>query len=1319
MRQPAQRTVTNRSLIAHQLCVWPNLPGTVFLVGSVMELGVLGPFEVRIDHSEAVALGGRRQRALLVILALHANEVVSTDRLIDQLWGESPPATGLHTIQVFVSRLRGALGSAGNRLITRPPGYLLDVRVDELDADRCDRRYASARAALAAGEPERAKGLLVEAEGLWRGPPLAEFTYEPFAQPEIARLEELRVSCREELIEAELALGRHAEVVSDLEGLVREHPFRERPRGQLMLALHRSGRQAEALAVFQQTRRLLVDELAVEPSGPLRRLEQAILRQDPALDGPLPAAAAPEAAPAADEPAPATPEAKPPPARARETVLRKTATVLVARLVAPPDTDPEIARTQFAVARSEIRRIVGYHGGVFVSGLGGEVVGVFGLPITREDDALRAVRAADELRARVVALSDNEPSEVVVGVGVDTGEVVAEAPGDMFGQPLVGAVALAGTASEGEVLLSDATRRFVAKAARVEPAPDATGWRLVEIGEQPPGLRQRPHSPMVDRVSELAAAQMSCERAAREGGAQLLTVLGDAGIGKSRLAQELVNQLGDQATVLTGRCLSYGEGVAFWPMREALTKAAGGESRDAIRTLVGSQENAALIADVVAATIGLTPGETLGEQVPWAFRRLLEALAQQRPLVLVIDDAHWAEPPLLDLIEYFVDWLRAPVQLLCLARPELLDVRPGFGGGRPRVSSLVLGPLSDDDARQLVTLHLGQRSQAAAVAARILQTAEGSPLFVEQLLAMSAEDPSWDATREIPPTIHSLLAARLDRLGPAERAFIERAAVIGREFWPRAVIELLSADARSSAEPALRTLVHRGLIQPQPSVLAGEEQLRFHHILIRDVAYRSIPKRQRSELHERFADWLAKRGESYDEFVGFHLEQALSCGNEVGRPQVELRPLAERAAESLSIAGRRALARGETNAGVKLLQGSADLFEVGGRARPQVLLDLGGALSERGDFGEAERVLQAAVTEARQAGAEAVGARALIELSFQRALIDPSIPVEEMLTVADEAVAVFNRLGDDGGIARAWQHVAIVHWIRSRGAEMEQVLERALVHAERAGEKREQSRILGYLARVCVTGPLPVDEGVQRCTAILERAGDDAMLTSVTETMLGVLEAMRGRFDEARDHWSRGKRRLESVGLSVTLAAMQMYSAFIELMAETPQKAEPGVAEAYSLLEGIGEGHRRAMTAAVLGRLLFAQGRIAEAERYLEISEATASEDDVGTQVIWRGTRARIVAQAGVPRLAERLAGSAVKLASQTDYLMLHGDALRDRANVSLVLGRNERAAHDLEQAIALYERKGIRVSAEAASREYAAFVADTGCYVNSGSSGD
>jgi DNA-binding SARP family transcriptional activator/class 3 adenylate cyclase len=1242
-----------------------------------------------------VTLGGPRQRAVLAVLALHPNQVVSVDRLVDDLWGENPPQTAVHTVHVFVSRLRRALSTAGDRLVTRPPGYVIDLHVDEVDADRFERLYETARTALAAGDATDALALLTQAAMLWRGQPLAEFTYEPFAQGAIARLEELHINAREELIEAHLALGHHDHVVSQLEALIREHPFRERPRGQLMLALYRCGRQAQALEVFREARRALVEELAVEPGEMLRELEQAILRQDPLLDAPSatpgmpePAATAPVAAADRGDPSDAGGTHEEHPAAA----VRKTVTILVARLSSDGHPDPENTRASLGLARERAADIISRHGGAFVAGLGGEVAWVFGVPLVREDDALRALRAADQLRTALGSGDPHDPARLTVRIGIDTGEVIAESATDLFGEPVTRAAALAQTAPVGDILVGDATRRLAFNAIRVEPALEATTWRVLDFTDRQP-LALRIDTPMVGREDELEHAVAAFDRVRKTQEANLLTVMGEAGIGKSRLVQELGTRLGDGATIVTGRCLSYGEGIAFWPLREALTQAAGEQSRDGIRRLLDGADDADVVADIVAAAVGLAPAESVGEQLPWAVRRVLEALTRARPLVLVVDDVHWADPPLLDLVEYLVDWLRAPVLVVCLARPELLDARANWGGGHARVSSIFVGPLNDAAALRLLDHQVGQTQMSAAQRAQILRTAEGNPLFVEQLLQLSAEAPAWDRDSEVPGAIQSLLSARLDRLGPGERGFIERAAIIGREFWPGAVRELLPEEARAAADKHLHALVHRGLIHPDRTTLAGEEQLRFHHILIRDVAYRSTPKAVRGELHERFAEWLAARGEAYDEFVGYHLERAFRYRSEVEGVDAEAVAVAERAVQRLSAAGRRALSRGDLNAAVDLLRGSVDLVEASNQTRPDVLLDLGSALSESGDFAHAERVLQDALEQA-PLNADSLRARAEVELSYWRSRADPSAHVDEILKVAEQAIAVFEGAGDEGGLARAWFHTAWAHWIRSRSAEMEPALERSLLHAERAGEHRERSRALIYLARCFVYGPRPVVDAIPRCNEILERAAGDVAATAFINAMFAVVEAMDGRFGDARARWRMSKQRLADLGLGHTVAVIQMAYGFVELLASCPEMAEPELVDSCAAFERIGDRGRLSSAAAILARLLYLEGRYDDADRACRTAEAAASEDDVEPQVFWRGVRAKILARAGQARPAEELSDTAVMLARQTDFLLHYGAALSDRAEVMALLGRPDRAARDLDTAIAVYGAKGISAAA-------------------------
>lgn len=1292
---------------------------TVPVVGTELLVGVLGPFEVRVAGGDPLVLGGLRQRALLAILALDANVVVSTDRLIDLLWTESPPSTATHTVQVFVSRLRRALGSAGGRLVTRAPGYLLQVGADELDSERCEQRYAMAQSELAAGNPDRAASLLRDSLSLWRGAALAEFTYEPFAQAAIARFEERRVSCHEALIEAELALGRHAEVISELEAVIHEHPFRERPRAQLMLALYRCGRQADALDAFQEARRTLVEELAVEPSPLLRDLEQAILRQDPSLAAPLSRPTRAERRPTSDVATPALADGTDHETRAPAidadlaSTVRKTATVLIARISTEHETDPEIERRLIAAARVGIDRIASHHGGVSMPGIGADVAVLFGVPFTKEDDALRALRTAHQLGTAIAAQTAREPAELAVRIGLDTGEVVADATDDVFGEPLVKAEALALAGEPGEVLLSDATRRMASGAIRVEPALDGKAWRLLAFSTETPHLGPEVAGRIVDRKDELLAARSVFTRTVREGDAHILIMTGDAGIGKSRLAREFIDGLGEDADVLIGRCLSYGEGIAFWPLREALTFAAGGNSAEAIRKLIDQAPDAELVADVVAGALGVGNAAPAGEQVPWAFRRLFEEFAQRRPVVLVIDDAHSADLPLLKLVNDLVDWLAAPVLFLCLGRPELFESRPDWGvedprpdwGKHPRVEVLKLAPLADNDSFELLTDRLGDRRLSEGERDHIVSTADGNPLFVEQLLAMSAEDPWWDEGRGIPATIQTLLAARLDRLGPGERAFIQRAALIGREFWPAAVVELLPPEARESAPEHLRALVRRGLIQPVRRPRGGEEELRFHHILIRDVAYRSTPKALRGDLHERFANWLESYGDGYEEIVGYHLAEAFGYRCELERANEDLYALAARAGERLAAAGRRAVSRGDSRAGANLLGRARELFDSGGQARPEVLLELGTALIESGEFAEAERVLATALDSAQSVDDDAYRARALIELSDLHGVVDATARADEAQKVADEAIAVFKSIGDEAGLARALLHVADVHWTRCHFADMERVLEQALKHAERAGARRERSLILANLARAAVTGPRPVEDAVRRCQAIRDRAGDDLMSAVVVEIMLAVLDAMRGEFADARRRWQVTKARLEEVGRTVTLSLFEMYHAFVEMIADTPADAEPDLEQAYAVLDRSHEKSRLATISALLARVHCAQGHYTDAERYCAVSAEASTADDIVSQTIWRGTRARVLARGGDAAAAIDMATTAVALAQETDFLMLHADALCDRADALAATGQQEAAVADLEAAVALYERKGMRPSAATARAIQQAFL--------------
>ena len=738
-----------------------------------MDFRILGPLEV-LDDGRSLDLGGAKQRAALAVLALHANRVVAHERLIEALWDEEPPDTARKALQVYVSQLRKVLGR--ERLETKPRGYLLRLEPEELDLGRFELLRDS-------GKPEQALEQ-------WRGEPLADFADQRFAEPEIARLEELRLACVEQRIELDLTDGRHTELIGELEALVRLHPLREHLRAQLMLALYRSGRQAEALEAYQAARTALVDGLGIEPGPALRGLHQQILTQDPALDraAPQQPRTEPRVAPARAEP------------RAPMAEARKTVTVLFCDLADSTELgerlDPESLRGLMARWYGAMREPVDRHGGTVEKFIGDAVMAVFGVPSVHEDDALRAVRAAVEMRDALARLNEELDGEgrpqLRIRIGVNSGEVVT---GDhdttlVTGDAVNTAKRLEEAAGPDEILIGDPTRRLVENAAVLEPsAPvEAKGkrkpveaWRVLGTIEGAAPFARRTDTPIVDRVAELAVLRSELAAAERERSCRLVTVLGTAGLGKSRLASELVDEVLPRVTVLTARCLPYGDGITFWPLLELL-RSAGGD--DALAEAVRDEPDRELILERMSVLTG-SGAPSSPEETFWAVRRVLETLARDRPLLLQLEDIHWAEPTLLDLVEYVIGWCRdAAILVLCLARPELLDERPDWLGVRG--ASLTLEPLTGDESDELldtldVPLEAGTR-------ARIRDAAEGNPLFVEQMVAMLAELPARPRCRR-----------RSTRCSPpASTAWLRSIAACssGRPCWAR--------SSRAAAWPSSR-----------------------------------------------------------------------------------------------------------------------------------------------------------------------------------------------------------------------------------------------------------------------------------------------------------------------------------------------------------------------------------------------------------------------------------------------------------------------------------------------------------------------------------
>ncbi len=643
-----------------------------------IEFRVLGPLEVLVEGC-ALELKRRKQRSLLALLLLHSGEIVSTDQLIEELWAGKPPKAAVGSLQNLVSALRKQLGA--ETVETQAPGYRLAVDADHVDLNRFERLVATA------GETEDARrraDLLREALALWRGPALADLAFEQFAQIPIARLEEQRTAAREDLVAAELELGRHAQLVGELEALVAKHPLRERLRGQLMLALYRSGRQAEALEAYRHAREALVDELGIDPSPELQQLEQAILRHDQELNLPTRVAA----------PSP-------------EPDRRKTVTVLFTDVVDSTALgaalDPEVMRAVMSRYFDSVRTIVEGHGGTVEKFIGDAAMATFGIPQQHEDDALRAVRAAVELRQAITGLNADLQRDHGVAIqirsAINTGEVVAghSASGEPFatGNAINVAMKLHESALPAEIVLGQQTQSLVHGTVTTEPVDEVemggtvgcvAAHRVVSLSETME-LRRSRRAPLVGREDELARLRQAFEQARVENRSQVLTILGDAGVGKSRLALELASSLGDEARFVVGRCLSYGEGATYLPLAEIVRQIAPKRPRSVITSLLAGDEDAELIATRLTELIGEAAGEGPTGEVFWAARRLFEALAGQRPLVVVLEDVHWAEASLLDLVEYLESWISdAPVLVLCMARPSLLEERAGWDARRRRSS---------------------------------------------------------------------------------------------------------------------------------------------------------------------------------------------------------------------------------------------------------------------------------------------------------------------------------------------------------------------------------------------------------------------------------------------------------------------------------------------------------------------------------------------------------------------------------------------------------------------------------------------------------
>ena len=633
---------------------------------------------------------------------------------------------------------------------------------------------------------------------------------------------------------------------------------------------------------------------------------------------------------------------------------RKLATVLFVDLVDSTmlvaDADPEVVRRRVSSFFDQVSRCIVTHGGTVEKFVGDAVMAAFGVPLAHEDDAERAVRAGLRTLEKVQELG------LEARIGIESGEVVTEDGESTFatGEAVNLASRLQTFAGPNEIVVGPGAASLLRGRVELEPmgGVDLRGWRepvaahrvvcAVELSEPLRNLT----APLVGRESELELLENTYERAVRDKRAALFTIYGDPGVGKSRLAREFVAGL-EGATVLIGRCLPYGEGVTYWPLAE-MVKASSGITDDdpldeAQAKLRACCEDEA-VADLLGLAVGVleaVEGERSQQEIAWAARAWAEQLAQAQPLVLLFEDVHWGEEPLLELLEHLAASVReAPLMIVGLARPELLDIRPTWGGGRVRATTLELEPLHMEESATLVEALIGELELPFDIAT-VLSKTEGNPLFMEETVRMLAERPRGGAER-IPDTLQALIAARIDRLPAASRVVLQRASVMGRIFMGGALSKL--TPELDDVSEALDDLLVRDLVVREArATISGEHAYKFKHVLIREVAYAGLSKTSRADLHQAFAEWLGERaGDELLEIRAFHLDQATRLLTELdGAAPAELR---EEAADALMKAGRRALSRESFRSARKLLLRAV---EFGADARTSVFRRSGGVAARR------------------------------------------------------------------------------------------------------------------------------------------------------------------------------------------------------------------------------------------------------------------------------------------------------------------------------------------------------------------------------------
>ncbi|MFE0170881.1 adenylate/guanylate cyclase domain-containing protein [Streptomyces sp. NPDC059002] len=1024
-------------------------------------------------------------------------------------------------------------------------------------------------------------------------------------------------------------------------------------------------------------------------------------------------------------------------ARDRSAQSRKTVTIVFCDMVGSTALserlDAEALRHVMLRYYAVLSDCLERHGGTVEKYIGDAVMAVFGIPAVREDDALRAARAALDILAAVRTFGDDALDahgvRVAVRIGIHTGEVVTSGAADaghalVSGEVVNVAARLEQHAPTGEILVGADTHRLIAPAAETVPVPPLTvkgkrdpvpAWRLVSVGSPRHGASRGRGVALVDRADELAQLQLAFGRVRRDRGCHLVTLYGDPGVGKSRLAKAFAAAVGQSgaadATVACAACPPYGSEGSLAPLAQLLKRLLTDAPRERLAELLGTAGPDAAAATALARLAGSGRSGTSFEETCWALQRLCTALAGERPLVLVIDDLQWAHEDLLGALDHIADWVQgAPLLVLCLARPELLEQHASWGSGKLNATALVVPPLGGDDCRELVqrlsggapaqqpgteqgdvVAHFAPPLPERAVG-RLISRSEGNPLFVEQIMEMVAEGADPD---DVPLSVRAIVAARLDRLAPDERAVLERASVVGAEFSAADLAALAEPD-EPPADRLVRDLARRRFLESADPGTAGEPRWRLVSQLIRDEVYTGMSKLLRARGHESYADHVRHRGPDDHHTIGTHLEQASRLRAELDPGDPDVARTARAAADHLGRAGTDALAHGDINWAVGLLCRALAL--TGDRSRDALALRtaLAEARLAAGDAEEAVAELRRLLGDAREAGDARTEARVRLQLGY----LEPGPDgFGALLDAARAAVPVFTEADDALGLARAFLAMGQERQSRSRHTEAAAHLQRALHESVRAGAELERAGILGALAVSLWLGPEPVGSALRSCRDFRgDHLAGRLVGRATVACPMAVLLAMRGEFDEGRGLLDDALRTLTDLGHHFAVPAVQLFTATVEQLAGRWDDAETLLREAADAMERLGDRQLHSTAVRDLARVLLSRGDPPGTVRVLLdrlLADGVAAMPAAACEV--HGMRARIAAVEGDPAAADAHIATALRAAAETDSPACRATAELDRAQVAAALGRTAEATEAGAAAERLYAVKGHLVGVQRA----------------------